>query len=70
MASSLSDLVNNLSNGIHKNKYKYGHDDKKIKMCVIKHKYCNCFLEYKKFKDGLIECKGLCCNKNYQQKFD
>ena len=43
---------------------------KQIKMCIIKYKYCNCFLEYMKFKDGLIEFKGLCCNKNYQQKFD
>ena len=22
------------------------------------------------FKDNLIECKRLCCNKNYQRKFD
>ena len=22
------------------------------------------------FKDDLIECKCLCCNKNYQQKYD
>ena len=30
-------------------------------------KYCDCFLEYTDFKD---EHKCLCCNKNYQQKFD
>ena len=29
MASSISTLVNNLSQGIHKIKCKYGHDDKK-----------------------------------------
>ena len=29
MASSLSNLVNNLSLGIHRIKYKFGHDDKK-----------------------------------------
>ena len=29
-----------------------------------------CFLEYTNFKDYLIEFKCLCCNKNYQQKFD
>ena len=29
MASSISNLVNNLSQGIHKTKCKYGHDDKK-----------------------------------------
>ena len=33
-------------------------------------KYCDCFLEYKNFKDDLIEYKCLCCNKNYQHKFD
>ena len=26
--------------------------------------------EYANFKDDLIECKCLCCNKNYQHKFD
>ena len=30
MASSLSNLVNNLSEGIHRIKYKFGHDDKKF----------------------------------------
>ena len=29
MASLLSNLTNNLSEGIHRMKYKYGHDDKK-----------------------------------------
>ena len=29
MASSLPNLVNNLAEGIHKIKCKYGHDDKK-----------------------------------------
>ena len=29
MASSLSNLVNNVSEGIHKLKCKYGHDDAK-----------------------------------------
>ena len=32
--------------------------------------YCDCFLEYINFKDDSIEYKSLCCNKNYQQKFD
>ena len=31
-----------------------------------KYKCCDCFLEF----DDLIEYKSLCCNKNYQQKFD
>ena len=50
MASSLSNLVNNLSEGIHKIKYKLGHDDKKCETYRIEHKYCDCFLEYKSFK--------------------
>ena len=33
------------------------------------YKYCDCFLEYRNFKDVLIEYKSLRCNKNYQQKF-
>ena len=38
MASSLSNLVNNLSEG---------HDDQKCETCGIKCKYCDCFLEFK-----------------------
>ena len=70
MASSLSNLVNNLFEGIHKIKSKYGHDDNQCENCRIKYKYCDCFLEYTNLKDDLIEYKCLCCNKNYQQKFD
>ena len=51
MASSLSNLVNNLFEEIHKIKCKYRHDDKKCKTYGIKYKYCDCFLEYKNFKD-------------------
>ena len=43
MASSLSNLANNLSEGIHR--IKYVHDDKKCKPGGIKYKYCNSFLE-------------------------
>ena len=68
MVSSLSNLVNNLSEGIHRIKCKFTHDDKKCETCRIKSKYCNCFLEYTSFKDDLIEYKCLCCNKNYQRK--
>ena len=69
MASLLSKLVINLSEGIHRIKCKYRHDDKKFETCGIKYKYCDCFLEYTNFKDDLIEYKCLCCDK-YQQKFD
>ena len=44
MASALSNLAN-LSEGIHKIKSKYGHNDKKYETCRIK--YCDCFLEHK-----------------------
>ena len=40
------------------------------KTCTIKYKICNGFLEYKIFKDDLIENKCLYCNRNYRQKFD
>ena len=69
-ASSLSNLVNNVSEGIHRIKCKLGHDDKKCETCRIKYKCCDCFLEYTSFKADLIEYKCLCCNKNYQDKFD
>ena len=35
-ARSLSNFVNNLSEGIHKIKCKYGHNDKKCEICRIK----------------------------------
>ena len=54
MVSSLSNLVNNLSEGIY---------SEKSETCG---KYCDCFLEYTNFKDDLMECKCVCCNKNYQ----
>ena len=70
MASSLSSLVNNLFEGIQRIKSRYRHDDKKCETCGIKYKYCDCFLEYANFEGDLIEYKCLCCNKNYQRKFD
>ena len=70
MANSLSNLVNNLPEGIHKIKCKHGHEDKKCETCGIKYKHCNWFLEYTNFKDDSIEYKCMCCNKNYQHKFD
>ena len=43
--SSLSNLVHNPSQGIHKIKCKYDHNDKKFENCEIKNKYCDCFFE-------------------------
>ena len=55
MAKSLSNLANNLYEEIHKIKCKYGCDDKKMwNLRVIKYKDCECFLEYKDFRDDLI----------------
>ena len=36
-------------------KCKIGYDDKKCETSGIKYRYCGCFLEYKNFKDDLIE---------------
>ena len=55
MANSFLNLVNNLSEGLHWIRCKLGYDDKKCETCGIKYKYCDCFLEYKNFKDNLIE---------------
>ena len=53
MARSLSDLIENYCEGIHKIIYcKYGHDNKK---CEIKYKDQECYHEYTKAKgDSLI----------------
>ena len=70
MASLLSNLANNLAEGIHEIKWKYGHDNKKFETCGVKYKDCKCFRKYKNFEDNLIKYKCLFCYKNYQKKFD
>ena len=45
MARSLSNLANNLSQGVHRIKYQRRNDDKKIETLRIKYKYCDCFPE-------------------------
>ena len=52
MATSLSNLIDNLAEGIHR----------------IKCKDRDCFLEYESVKDNLIKDKGLSCNKDYSNK--
>ena len=54
MASSLSNLVDNLTEGILK----------------VNCKDCDCFLEYENVKDDLIEYKSLSCNKDYWNRLD
>ena len=39
MASSLSNLINNLSEEIHRIKCKYGYDYKKCEICKMTYKY-------------------------------
>ena len=63
MASSLWNLINNFSEGIHRIKCKFGHDDKKCKICRINYKYCNHCLEHGNFKENLMEYKCLCSKK-------
>ena len=70
MASSLSNHVNSLSENIRRINLKFGHSNKKCETCQMKYKCSDSFLEYINIKDDLIEHKCLCCNKNYQQKFD
>ena len=54
MATSLLNLVNNLTEGVHK----------------IKCKDCDCFLEYESVKDNLMKYKCLSCNKYLSNKLD
>ena len=53
MSSSLSYLVYNLAEGIHRIKCKNWHYNKKCETCRIKCKDCKCFAEYTNFKDNL-----------------
>ena len=69
MGSSFSSFVNNTAEGIHKNKCKLGHDNKKYKTCWIKYEDCKCWLEYTNVKDYLMVYRCLYYNKNYQKKF-
>ena len=62
IASSLSNVINNLSEGIHKIKCKHGQNDKKCETCGITYEICKCFLECTIFEDELIgykNCKKL-----------
>ena len=54
MANSLSNLIDNLTEGIHK----------------IESKDCDCFLEYESVKDNSIKYNCLSCNKDYSNKID
>ena len=54
MASSLSNLVDNLAEGIDK----------------IKCRDCDCSLEYGSIKGNFIKYKCLSCNKDYSNKLD
>ena len=54
MATSLSSLVDNLTEGIHK----------------VKCKDCDYFLQYKSVKGNSIKYKCLSCNRDYSNKTD
>ena len=60
IASSLSDLVNNLSKWIQRIKYKYRHRDKTRETCRIKYKNCDCFFQCTNFKDSFKQYKNWC----------
>ena len=66
----MSNLFDDLAEGIHKDKSKYKHDHEKCETCLIRYKDCKSCLEYTSVKDDLIRYKCLCCNKNYQKRFN
>ena len=69
MVSSLSNLVNNISEGIHKIKCKYRHDDKNVKLSELNINIGTAFFfffEFTNFRNDVIEYKCLCCIKNYK----
>ena len=57
MASSLSNLVDNLAEEIHEINCKHGHGNKKCKTCEINYKDRQCYLKYTNFKGDLIVYK-------------
>ena len=67
MASSLTNLVSNLTEAIHILKRNYGHDNKKLKIYKIGYKDPECCLEFTDIRDELILCKCLCCKTKYQK---
>ena len=67
MASSILNPLDNLPEGIHKIKCKYGHDNKKR---VKRVEDCEYYLEYTNVKYDLMLCRCLCCNVNYLKKFN
>ena len=54
MSTSLSNLVDNLTEGNYK----------------IKCEECDCFHEYESVRDNLIKWKCLSCNKDYSNNID
>ena len=54
MANSLRNFVNSFSEGVHRIRCEFVHDNKKWETCGIKYKYYDCFHEYTNFKDNLI----------------
>ena len=54
MATSLSNLIDNLTEGVHK----------------IKCKDCHCFLKYESVNDNWVKYKCLSCKKDYSNKID
>ena len=63
----LSNLVNNLGEGIRKIKCKSRHNNKKGETRRIKYKDCNYFYKHTNFKDNVTVYQCLCCNKNYEK---
>ena len=62
----MSNLADNLAEGIHKIKWKYGYGNKKQEACWIKYKYWECYLEYQNVAKNYISIvyKCFCHNKN------
>ena len=54
MATSLPNLIDNLTEGIHR----------------IKYKDSDCILQHESIKDNLIKYKLLSCNKDYSKKIN
>ena len=68
MTNSLSNLVNNLPEGLHRIRCTLGNEGTKCESCGIKYKYCHCF--FFNIQTLKIITNFLSCSKSYQQKFN
>ena len=67
MKKNISYRLQFIDTTIHRNKCKYGHDNKNMKRVELSTNIVTAILNIQNIKDYLIENKCFCCNENYQK---